>query len=320
VLDAAETVDTTAVKKRLATFKASHASYAAAETAVRGAEEKLRKAEAVVGERDVDQDDAVDGLANALIQDGEPRTNAFKSFGFAAPGAVKTMAYAEEAKTIGRLVVAVRKRKGLSKETLATVTTVESAAREVEKAIQAVEPFQKAHASAIARREALAHPWEKAFAALKRGARAAEDEGAVGLFAVLFQQNAPRGATPRTAAKRGERKAQKQAEAEAKRAAKAAAAAAAARVWAARQALVEARARLKAARDEDVRARGGEDGGEAGRGPRRAGGGRRSGAGGEEGVAGAHRGGLTRQSGGGNVKHGRSLARVHRARLDARAG
>ncbi len=34
-------------------------------------------------------------------------------------------------------------------------------------------------------------PWETAFAALKQGARAAEDDGATGLFAALIVSTAP---------------------------------------------------------------------------------------------------------------------------------
>ena len=40
----------------------------------------------------------------------------------------------------------------------------------------------------MTRRDALAQAWETAFAGVKRAARAAEDDGAKGLYGVLFER------------------------------------------------------------------------------------------------------------------------------------
>ncbi len=70
------------------------------------------------------------------------------------------------------------------------LTAAEKAAKAVTTALAAVAPALKATDGARSRRDALVQPWETAFAALKRGARAAEDDGAKGLFAALFESTA----------------------------------------------------------------------------------------------------------------------------------
>lgn len=198
ILEAAATVNTAPIKARLAAFVRVHKDYIAAEKAVRAAEDKESKQQAKIGAADVTQDGSVDQLANGLAGDGLPRLNPLKPLGFKSPSEIKKMGTAEEADTILELAEAVRKRPGLSKQTLDKAKAAEKAATAVNAELEKLPPLTKAKTAALTRRDALALPWEKQFAALKRAARAAEDEGHAGLFAALFQSTAP-AAKPRKA-------------------------------------------------------------------------------------------------------------------------
>ncbi len=191
LLAAATTSDTSRVKARLTTFTSAHRTLVKAQEALDAAELTLSARRATVAERDVDQDDSVDAVASALVGDGLPRVNPFKGLSTHAPTQLKKLGYAAEAKAVTALVGKARKRKDLSPKTLAKLTAAEKAAKAVTTALAAVEPALNATAGARSRRDALVQPWETAFAALKRGARAAEDDGATGLFAALFESTAP---------------------------------------------------------------------------------------------------------------------------------
>jgi hypothetical protein len=192
VLEAARGLDTQVIKARLAAFEKAHKAYAAAHAQGERAQEALRARQSEVGERDVDQDEAVMNLANALVGEGLPRKNPFKPLGFVAPSRLVDLGYAEEAKKVRRLVAAVLKRKGLSKAGAQAARAAEKAALAVDKALAALGPFEQAHKAALARRDGLAQGWETKFAALKRGARWAADEGAPDLFAALFEREESR--------------------------------------------------------------------------------------------------------------------------------
>jgi hypothetical protein len=56
------------------------------------------------------------------------------------------------------------------------------------KLIEAIPKLTGAQTAAITRRDALAQAWETAFAGVKRAARAAEDDGAKGLYGVRFER------------------------------------------------------------------------------------------------------------------------------------
>jgi len=66
-----------------------------------------------------------------------------------------------------------------------------NAARKVEAALKPIAKLEKARADAMAKRDALEQAWETAFASLKRGAKAAEDDGHRGIHAALFERPAP---------------------------------------------------------------------------------------------------------------------------------
>jgi hypothetical protein len=190
LIEAATTHDTGRVKARLTQFAGAHRALVKAQTALDAAERALGARRAIVAERDVDQDDSVDRVASALVGDGLPRVNPFKGLSTHTPTKLKTLGYAAEAKALTALVSKARRRKGLSPKTLATLTGAEKAARAIATALDAVGPAMKAIDGARSRRDALVQPWETAFAALKRGARAAEDDGSKGLFAALFESTA----------------------------------------------------------------------------------------------------------------------------------
>jgi hypothetical protein len=186
VFHAAESVDTRPVAGKLAGFKKVHGAYRAADAGVKKAGEALQKQQAKVGEADVLQDEALDGLAVALPGDGLPRVNPFKPFGAPSLTALQGLGYAEEAKRVIALEAAVVKRKGLSKGSIAAAKVAGKAALRVQAELDAVPDLEKARTAAMTRRDALAQAWETAFAALKRAVRAAEDDGAKGLHAALF--------------------------------------------------------------------------------------------------------------------------------------
>jgi hypothetical protein len=79
-------------------------------------------------------------------------------------------------------------RKGLSSGTYAKAKAAGKAAGNVLVEMKPVAKLEKACADARSARDALTLSWETAFAALKRAARAAEDDGAKGLFGALFER------------------------------------------------------------------------------------------------------------------------------------
>ena len=84
---------------------------------------------------------------------------------------------AQEAQQIHALVIALQRNPGLSKATQEALDAADKAARAVEKALAPIEGVQEALREARQSRDALAPTWDKALAALRRGARAAIDDG-----------------------------------------------------------------------------------------------------------------------------------------------
>jgi hypothetical protein len=179
------------VAARLAAFATEHAAYKKADAAVKKADGALRRAQGKVGEADVGQDGAVETLASALVGEGLPRVNPFKPFGLASPNVIKNKGYAAEAGDIQKLCAKVKAHKPALPGSNAAAAVAVKAAKAVLAALKPIERLLKARTTAISRRDALEQPWETAFAAVKRGARAAEDEGAAGLFDALFGVEKP---------------------------------------------------------------------------------------------------------------------------------
>ena len=186
VLSAARAIDTRLVKARLGRFERAHRAYVAAQRKVDAAESQLRTAQAGLAECDAVQDEAVETLARALVADGQPRGNPFEAFGAPAPGTLMRLVFAEEAEAAHALVAAVQRSKGVSKATLQAAQAADEAARVVVQALVPVAKLQDTVRDARRTRDAVAQGWESALAALKRGARAAADEGAPDLYPTLF--------------------------------------------------------------------------------------------------------------------------------------
>jgi len=186
ILAAARAIDVRLVKLRLAKFERANRAYADAQRKVEAAEAQLRVAQERLSERDVDQDEAVEALARALVAAGRPRANPFTAFGDLAPGAVMRMPFGEEAKEVRRLAAAVQREKSASKLALAAAQAATRAAQAVEAALPAVAKLEVVVREARHTRDAVGQTWESALAALKRGARAAADDGAPELYATLF--------------------------------------------------------------------------------------------------------------------------------------
>ncbi|MFT3768586.1 MAG: hypothetical protein QM820_24330 [Minicystis sp.] len=211
VLASAKSVSTKPIAARFAAFQKAHLAYRAADAKVKKATAALIKQQSKVGEADVDQDSAVMSVASALSGDGLPRLNPFKPFGAPPPTALCALGYDAEAKTALALVLAVQKRKGLSKGSIDAAKKLGAAAKKVQAALAPIPKLTKARTDAMSTREALAQGWETAFAGLKNAARAAEDDGVKGLYAALFER-APK---PKSKAK-GEPKAKPAAKGKAK--------------------------------------------------------------------------------------------------------
>lgn len=190
LLQAASAIDAKPLKARLAAFAAAHRAFVAAHLAVMKAEERHGEAVAVVAERDLDQDDAVDALASALAGDGFRRQNPFAELEAASPSKVKALGYGAEAVVVRKLAARVKSADKASKRSKALAAALDRAGAAVLAALTPVAKLESERALAIARRDPLALAWRTAFSALKRGAKAAEDDGARGLTAALFDRPA----------------------------------------------------------------------------------------------------------------------------------
>lgn len=189
------------IEARLAAFKKAHGEYTAANAAVEKADQAVRAQQTKVAELDVTQDERVDDLATTAVADGMPRLSPFKALKFAAPGAIKTMGYVDEANEALSLAAAVTKRKSKMPHSQKAAKALAQAAKAVIAAAKPIEALTKKRKAAISRRDALEQGWEKTFAALKRAARAAADDGHVGLYTALFESSAPKAKTAAKKAK-----------------------------------------------------------------------------------------------------------------------
>ena len=190
ILAAARTADTRLIKERLVAFERAQRAYVTAQEKVNAAEARLEAAQTQLGESDADQDDAVDALARALVADGQPLKNPFAAVGSLTPRQLMAQPVAEEAKAIHQLVAAIQRAKGLSRASLQAAQAAYKAAGAVEQQLAQMTKLQDAIRQARHERDATAQTWAAQVAALKRGARAAADDGAPGLYAALFDRPA----------------------------------------------------------------------------------------------------------------------------------
>jgi hypothetical protein len=190
ILAAARTADPRLIKERLAAFERAQRAYVASQDKVNAAEARLAAAQTQLGELDADQDDAVDALARALVADGQSLKNPFAAVGSFTPRQLMAQAVAEEAKAIHQLAAAIQRAKGLSKASLQAAQAADKAAGAVEQQLAQMTKLLDALRQARHERDAAAQTWAAQLASLKRGARAAADDGAPGLYATLFDRPA----------------------------------------------------------------------------------------------------------------------------------
>ena len=186
ILAAAKVVDVTVIKPRMTAFASAHRSYAAAQSTVDAAETELRKGRAHLARCDAVQDVAVEGLARALVADGQPRANPFAEFETGSPFAVKKLSGTEQAKTIRTLVDLIRESKTAGMATRRAAQAAEQAVGAVAAARLTMATLEATLRTARDMRTAVGQMWDNTLAALKRGARAAADDGAPGLHEALF--------------------------------------------------------------------------------------------------------------------------------------
>jgi len=186
VLSAAKVTDTRLVAARLARFERAHRRYVAAHRKVAAVERKLRDVRAHLSRCDQAQGRSIELVACALVHDGHRRQNPFVLFRVPSPSRFIRLPVAQEARTVHRLVDALRQSKQVGDGTLQAARAAEQAARAVESAISDVANVEDRLRSARTVRDALKHDWHSTYAALARGAQAAADDGAPRLHASLF--------------------------------------------------------------------------------------------------------------------------------------
>jgi hypothetical protein len=190
VLAAAKVTDTKPVRLRLSAFAKAHGAYVKAADKVAAAEAVRDAAHATVALGDVTQDASIDALVLALVTAGQPRLSPLKGISTYTPSDLKTLATQKEAKELQRITGVIAKRPGLTPALKKANKAAADASAAVLRSIVSVVPRERLYQESLAARDALSQPWETALAYLKRAAKVAEDDGATGLFATLFQRNA----------------------------------------------------------------------------------------------------------------------------------
>jgi len=133
------------------------------------------------------QDEAVETLARALVGDGHRRRNPFAAFGGPSPSKLSRLPFADEAEAVHHLVTAIQRSTGMmTQRTSYAARAADKAAEAVEQAIVRVKQVEASVYDARRLRDAVGRGWHSAYTALKRGVRAAGDEGAPELDAMLF--------------------------------------------------------------------------------------------------------------------------------------
>ena len=185
VLEGALHADTTPVKGHLSAFATVQRGYGGAQRKVEGLEDLFAETQKQVVLRDIEQDEAVEAVARAMVTDGRPRSNPFAELGIETPTAVKKLPCADQAKAIDRLVAAVERSKTVSQATRDAAQVAQKAARAMEAALAKAAALQTRLDKARRRRDAIGEKWDRTYAALKHRAVSADDGGA-GIHAPLF--------------------------------------------------------------------------------------------------------------------------------------
>ena len=187
VLSRAKSAGAAAVKRQLTAFSTLHAAFLKADAAVARADLAARARQAKVAEADALHDARVEALARAAIGEGAPRTKPFGPWKGPTPSELREGGAEAGARASAKLAKTITSDRGAGPETKAAAARLDKAAQGVLAAQEPVAAALDKRRAAIAQREALEPAWEKAFAVLKRAARAADDDSGGGLFQALFQ-------------------------------------------------------------------------------------------------------------------------------------
>lgn len=186
LLAKAQLVDTKPVKARLTHFATTHRSYCAAQRQVDEAERQRGVVLRRIEQLDTAQMNAIEALAVALINEGEPRFNPFERFATHAPGQMKGLLIADEIHAVREVVAAVQSNKLLSAATKALADAAEQAAAAVEAALPEIDASNRNLDMARQMRDPLERAWDSDFSILRTLARVVGKAEAPGLFANLF--------------------------------------------------------------------------------------------------------------------------------------
>jgi hypothetical protein len=190
ILAAATSIDTRPVKAKLKAFADAHKLFKSLQGAVAAAEDALASHRVTVAEADVDQDAAVDALANKLVGDGFERTQPFKSFSKLSPSKLSALGYTKEAKEATALAKKVIASKKCGKPSKDAAKALLKAAAVVVKSLEPLSKWDAVYRGALTRRDAVAQQWTTTLAALRRASQSAADDGHKQIYTALFRSTA----------------------------------------------------------------------------------------------------------------------------------
>jgi len=202
ILAAAEVANVRLIQKRVDAFADAQRAYAKAQRALDAAEAELRAGRARAAARDAQQGEALEALARALVAAGQPRLNPFAAFNMPAPSSLRQLPFNDQVQAIHKLAAAVQLDRTTHPAVRRAAQAVEDAAQKTEKELAPTVRLIAAVRSARTTRDGMGKTWDVALAALKRGARAAADDGAADLYTRLFgrESRPKKKPTPATAA------------------------------------------------------------------------------------------------------------------------
>jgi hypothetical protein len=172
-------------------YLAWHTRYVARAQREEQTQAQLEAARGELADADAIRDEATLALDRALIADGAPKANSFKAWGAPAPSRFIDAPIAEQGKLVRGLVAKLKRAKATSPAVKASVKGLEKANNAIDPRVTRVKALAQALEVARKERDALERPMRRALSVLKLRTRAAELEGAPGLFAELFANDAP---------------------------------------------------------------------------------------------------------------------------------
>ncbi len=186
ILAASDVADIRLVQKRFSAFAEAQRTYAKAQRAVEAIEAALRANQSKLDACDAQQDAAVEQVVRALIAAGRPRQNPFAAFAVPTASTIQQLPYADEAEAIHKLAGGVQQDPTLGTAVRRAAQLADDAAKQMDKELVLVNKLRARLRSARQTRDAAQTTWKLTLAALKRGARAAADDGAADLYLQLF--------------------------------------------------------------------------------------------------------------------------------------